>query len=73
MIGENGKLAAGSRVRHPDLYEFYDSEISDEIVRGVFVEIRKDVTIGARVKIQTFVFLPEGVLAGDGAFGSVFM
>jgi acetyltransferase-like isoleucine patch superfamily enzyme len=47
---------------------FYGCSIGDETCIGSFVEIQKNVTIGARCKIQSHSFLCEGVAIEDEVF-----
>lgn len=46
----------------------YGCTIGDEVFIGPFVEIQKDVTIGARTRIQSHVFICELVTVGDDCF-----
>lgn len=68
MVGDDVKLGRDVTIYHPELVNLYGCELGDECVVGAFVEIRRGVVIGRRVKIQAFAFLPEGVEVGDGAF-----
>jgi UDP-2-acetamido-3-amino-2,3-dideoxy-glucuronate N-acetyltransferase len=68
VIAEDVKLGERVRVHHPDLVNLYGCEIGDDVNIGAFVEIRKEVTVGARVKIQAFAFLPEGLVIEDDVF-----
>ena len=58
MIKDDVKLSPTAVVYQPDLVNLYGCEIGDETKIGAFVEIRKDANIGARCKIQAFVFRP---------------
>lgn len=62
IIGKNTKIY------HPNLVNLYGCQIGDECIIGAFVEIRKGVKIGNKVKIQASVFIPEGVTIEDEAF-----
>jgi len=68
VIADDVKLGRDVKIYHPELVNLYGCEIGDECVIGAFVEIRRGVVIGRRVKIQAFAFLPEGVEIGEGAF-----
>ena len=68
MIADDVRLGAHVIIYHPDQVNLYGCRIGDECKIGSFVEIRKDVTIGNRVKIQAFAFIPEGVTIEDGVF-----
>ena len=46
----------------------YGCEIGDDTRIGTFVEIQKNVTIGARCKIQSHTFICEGVTIEDEVF-----
>lgn len=46
----------------------YGCEIGDDVFIGPFVEIQKDVTIGARTRIQSHVFVCELVTMGEDCF-----
>lgn len=46
----------------------YGCSIGDDVFIGPFVEIQKDVTIGARTKIQSHAFICELVTMGENCF-----
>jgi acetyltransferase-like isoleucine patch superfamily enzyme len=46
----------------------YGCTIGDDVFVGPFVEIQKDVTIGARTRIQSHSFICELVTIGDDCF-----
>jgi acetyltransferase-like isoleucine patch superfamily enzyme len=46
----------------------YGCTIGDEVFVGPFVEIQKDVTIGARTRVQSHAFICELVEIGDDCF-----
>ena len=46
----------------------YGAEIGSKSKIGAFVEIRKGVKIGNKVKIEPLAFLPEGVIVEDCVF-----
>jgi UDP-2-acetamido-3-amino-2,3-dideoxy-glucuronate N-acetyltransferase len=57
--------------RNVALYAFvnlYGCQIGDDTRIGTFVEIQKDVVIGARCKIQSHTFICEGVTIEDEVF-----
>jgi len=68
VIAEDVKLGHNVRIPQPALVNLYGCTVGDECVIGAFVEIRKGVTVGRRVKIQAHAFIPEGVEIGEGAF-----
>src|ERR1051325_2443555 len=67
-IASDVVLGNGVRIFQPDLVNLYGCSIGDETKIGAFVEIRRDVVVGRRCKIQAFAFLPEGVTLEDGVF-----
>ena len=68
MVGSDVKVGKDTKIFHPQMVNLYGCEIGDECVIGTFVEIRKQVRIGNRVKVQAFAFIPEGVTIEDGVF-----
>jgi acetyltransferase-like isoleucine patch superfamily enzyme len=62
------KLGKDVRIFHPDLVNLYGCTVGDESKIGTFVEIQKNVTIGARCKISSHTFICEGVTIEDEAF-----
>lgn len=68
VISKDVKLGDNVKIYHPELVNLYGCEIGDECVIGAFVEIRKDVVVGNRVKIQAFAFIPEGITLEDEVF-----
>ena len=61
-------LGEGARVFYPDLVNLYGCWIGAETRIGPFVEIQKNVRIGARCKISSHSFICEGVTLEDGVF-----
>jgi len=68
MIASDVVLGRDVVIYHPELVNLYGCEIGDGSKIGAFVEIRKQVRIGRNVKLQAFVFIPEGVTIEDGVF-----
>ena len=58
----------GSNVKIVEPVNIYGCQIGDECFIGPFVEIQKDVIIGARTKIQSHSFVCELVTIGDDCF-----
>ena len=58
----------GSRVKIIEPCNIYGCELGDDVFVGPFVEIQKNVKIGARTKIQSHSFLCELVKIGDDCF-----
>lgn len=67
-IAKNVKLGKNIKIPNPNLVNLYGCEIGDNCIIGTFVEIRKGVRIGNKVKIQAFTFIPEGVVVEDEVF-----
>jgi acetyltransferase-like isoleucine patch superfamily enzyme len=68
MISKDTIIGQGTKIWHPELVNIYGSTIGTDCNIGAFVEIRKNVIIGNRVRIQAFAFIPEGVTIGDDVF-----
>lgn len=58
----------GSRVTVVEPSNIYGCQLGDDVFVGPFVEIQKDVTIGARTKIQSHTFICELVTVGEDCF-----
>ena len=67
-IADDVKLGQGVKIHHPDLVNLYGCTVGDETRIGVFVEVQKNATIGARCKISSHTFVCEGVTIEDEAF-----
>jgi len=61
-------LGRGVRIFCPDLVNIYGAVIGDDTQIGPFVEIQRGAIIGARCKIQSHSFIPEGVTLEDEVF-----
>lgn len=63
-------VVLGQRVviHHPELVNLYGCSIGDDTRIGSFVEIQKNVRIGARCKISSHTFVCEGVSIEDEVF-----
>jgi acetyltransferase-like isoleucine patch superfamily enzyme len=61
-------LGTGVRIFQPDLVNLYGCSIGDETKIGAFVEIQKNVVVGARCKISSHSFVCEGVEIQDECF-----
>lgn len=64
----NVKLGLNAKFTHPDLVNAYGCRIGDETRVGPFVEIQRDVDIGANCKISSHTFICSGVTIEDGVF-----
>jgi acetyltransferase-like isoleucine patch superfamily enzyme len=58
----------GARVTVVQPCNLYGCEIADDVFVGPFVEIQKDVKIGARTRIQSHAFVCELVTIGTDCF-----
>ena len=65
---KNVQLGQNVKVFHPELVNLYDCQIGDETKIGTFVEIQKNVKVGARCKISSHTFICEGVTIDDEVF-----
>lgn len=64
-IKKNVRLGKKTKIFHKNLVNLYGCKIGDDCIIGAFVEIRDDVKIGNRVKIQAGAFIPDGVTIED--------
>jgi UDP-2-acetamido-3-amino-2,3-dideoxy-glucuronate N-acetyltransferase len=55
-------------IHHPELVNLYGCALGDETRIGAFVEIQKNVTVGARCKVSSHAFICEGVTIEDDVF-----
>lgn len=55
-------------IHHPELVNLYGCSIGDDTRIGTFIEIQKNVRIGARCKISSHTFICEGVSIEDEVF-----
>ena len=67
-IASDVSLAEGVRIFQPDLVNLYGCAIGAQTKIGVFVEVQKHATIGARCKISSHTFVCEGVTIEDEVF-----
>jgi acetyltransferase-like isoleucine patch superfamily enzyme len=65
-ISDDVKL--GRDVRLSKFINLYGCAIGDETKIGAFVEIQKNVRVGARCKISSHTFICEGVVIEDNVF-----
>ena len=61
-------VSFGTNVRVVEPCNLYDCKIGDNCFIGPFVEIQKDVSIGASCKIQSHTFVCELVTIGENCF-----
>lgn len=55
-------------IPHPELVNLYGCRVGDFTKIGAFVEVQKNVSIGARCKISSHTFVCEGVTIRDRVF-----
>ena len=67
-IADDVVLGEGVKIFHPELVNLYGCTIGPETKVGAFVEIQKNVTVGARCKISSHSFICEGVTIEDEVF-----
>ena len=68
VIAADVKLAPGVQIYQPDLVNLYGCSIGADTKIGAFVEIQKNVAIGARCKVSSHSFVCEGVAIEDEVF-----
>lgn len=68
MPTQNVKLGENVVITHPDLVNIYGCSLGDDTRVGPFVEIQKDVSVGARCKISSHTFVCSGVTIEDEVF-----
>lgn len=67
-IADDVTLARGVIIHHPELVNLYGCRLGEETRIGPFVEIQRNVVVGARCKISSHSFLCEGVEIEDEVF-----
>jgi len=67
-ITDDVSLGTGVVIPQPDLVNLYGCRIGAETKIGAFVEIQKNVAVGARCKISSHTFICEGVELEDEVF-----
>ena len=67
-ISDDVILGRDVRIFQPDLVNLYGCSIGDDTKIGAFVEIQKNVSVGARCKISSHSFICEGVTVEDEVF-----
>ena len=68
MVSADVQLGEKTVIFHPDLVNLYGCRIGDGTRIGSFVEIQRDVKVGANCKISSHSFLCSGVTVEDGVF-----
>jgi UDP-2-acetamido-3-amino-2,3-dideoxy-glucuronate N-acetyltransferase len=67
-IADNVHLADNARIFLPELVNLYGCTIGNQTTIGPFVEIQRNVIVGARCKISSHTFICEGVTVEDEVF-----
>jgi len=67
-VADNVILGEDVVIPHPELVNLYGCRIGDHSKMGAFVEIQKNVVVGARCKISSHTFVCEGVTIEDEVF-----
>tara|TARA_Y100001935_G_scaffold60255_1_gene50453 strand:- start:1966 stop:2454 length:489 start_codon:yes stop_codon:yes gene_type:complete len=67
-ISPKTKIHHSVVIHNEDLINLYDCTINKYTQIGPFVEIQKNVTLGARCKISSHTFICEGVTIGNDVF-----
>ena len=67
-VAADVRLAAGVKIFQPDLVNLYGCTIGSDTRIGAFVEIQKNVSVGARCKVSSHTFICEGVTIDDEVF-----
>ena len=67
-IDSSAQLADSVVVYQPELVNLYGCAIGDHTTVGPFVEIQRDVSVGARCKICSHTFICSGVTIEDEVF-----
>ena len=67
-VADNVVLGSGVTIPHPALVNLYGCTIEADTKIGTFVEIQKNVFIGARCKVSSHTFICEGVTIEDEVF-----
>jgi UDP-2-acetamido-3-amino-2,3-dideoxy-glucuronate N-acetyltransferase len=67
-VDPSAQISRGVRIYYPELVNIYGAVIGENTRVGPFSEIQRGAVIGARCKIQSHVFIPEGVVIEDEVF-----
>ena len=62
------RLAEDVQILYPELVNLYGCTVGAETRIGPFVEIQRNVVIGARCKVSSHTFICEGVTLEDEVF-----
>jgi UDP-2-acetamido-3-amino-2,3-dideoxy-glucuronate N-acetyltransferase len=67
-VDSSTRIGRGVRIYCPQLVNIYGATIGEDTRVGPFVEIQRGAIVGARCKIQSHAFIPEGVVIEDEVF-----
>ncbi|HAU37771.1 MAG TPA: N-acetyltransferase [Phycisphaerales bacterium] len=67
-IAQSCDIAADAKIVYPDLVNLYGCKIGSKVFVGPFVEIQKDASVGDLSRVQSHVFICEGVHIGKRVF-----
>lgn len=67
-IADSCTIAPDAKILYPDLVNLYGCEIGSGVFVGPFVEIQCDSEVGANSRVQSHVFICEGVHIGKSVF-----
>jgi acetyltransferase-like isoleucine patch superfamily enzyme len=67
-VADDVRLASDVRIFLPELVNLYGCTVGSETTIGPFVEIQRNVIVGARCKISSHTFICEGVTLEDEVF-----
>lgn len=67
-VAESVVLGKDVKIFQPSLVNLYGCTIGDQTKIGAFVEVQKNVVVGARCKISSHSFICEGVTLEDEVF-----
>jgi UDP-2-acetamido-3-amino-2,3-dideoxy-glucuronate N-acetyltransferase len=67
-VSESVRLGANVSIFQPSLVNLYGCTIGDDTKIGAFVEIQKNVFVGARCKVSSHSFICEGVVIEEEVF-----
>lgn len=68
LIRLDPDVILGARVRLNPFVNLYGCRLGDDCMVGTFVEVQRDVVIGARCRIQSHSFICSGVTLEDDVF-----
>lgn len=67
-VAKEVKIGKNTKIYHPQTSNIYGCEIGGECIIGSHVVIQNGVKIGNRVKVNSFAFIPKGVIVEDEVF-----